>query len=353
MNSVPAFESEAERYRAVQARDRHADRSFVYAVVTTGVYCRPSCAARRPLRQNVVYFTTPTQAEAAGYRPCKRCKPRTHDAQQPDELVTRARQWLERAESSPGLDALAQALGLSKSHLHRVFKQTTGMTPHQYVAALRLAKARERLEQGASVTEAIYDAGYSSSSRFYADSPALGLAPSELRRSAAGRTICFTVATSSLGHVLSAATEHGVCWVALGDDPAELERDLRRRFAKARIARDDAAVRALSQMVVAWIERGHSSTSVPLELLGTRFQLRVWQALRALAPGQTITYGQLASQLGLPGAARAVGTACGQNPIAVVVPCHRVVRQDGELGGYRWGIERKRELLRREERGRV
>lgn len=349
MNSVRAYESDAERYRAVEASDPRADQSFVYAVITTGVYCRPSCAARRPLRQNVVYFTTAAQAEAAGYRPCKRCKPQASEAKHRDDLIEHALQLLEQADSSPALDELAQTLGLSKSHLHRVFKQATGMTPHQYVAALRLAKARERLEQGASVTEAIYDAGYSSSSRFYADSPALGLSPSDLRRFGAGRTIGFTASMSSLGCVLCAATDRGLCWVALGDDSAELERELRRRFAKANVVRDDETVQSLAQVVVAWIEQQPPSSSVPLDLLGTRFQLRVWQALRALAPGQTVTYGELASQLGVPGAARAVGTACGQNPVAVVVPCHRVIRHDGELGGYRWGLERKRELLRREQ----
>lgn len=348
MDSVQAYQSEAERYRAVKTSDPQADRSFVYAVITTGVYCRPSCAARPPLRRNVVYFTTAAQAEAAGYRPCKRCKPESPKTHPQSELVARARQLLEQGGPSSRLDALAQSLGLSASHLHRVFKQATGMTPRQYVAALRLSKARDRLEQGASVTEAIYDAGYSSSSRFYSDSPALGLAPSDVRRFGEGRTIRFTVTTSSLGYVSCAASERGLCWVALGDDSTELERELRRRFAKANVVQDDAAVRALAQMVVAWIEQQPASNSLPLDLLGTRFQLRVWQALREIAPGQTITYGELARQLGVPGASRAVGTACGQNPVAIVVPCHRVIRQNGELGGYRWGVERKRELLRRE-----
>lgn len=347
-NQTGPYPSDRARFRALSSRDARADAHFVYAVVTTGVYCRPSCGARLPRPEHVRYFEASAQAEQAGYRACKRCRPgAASQADREQQLVARARRLLEQAETRLPLAELALQLGTSKFHLHRLFKRHTGFTPRQYAAAHRLSKARRQLVRGQEVTRAIHEAGYSSPSRFYADSGALGMPASKLRARGAGQALRFAHATSKLGNVLVATTQRGVCWVALGSDRSALERELIEHFARASSVAADRRVRALARQVASWIDAGQGP-ELPLDLLGTSFQLRVWKALRDTPPGSTLSYGELAEKLGMPGAARAVGKACGDNTVAVLVPCHRVLRKDGSLGGYRWGLERKRALLERE-----
>jgi AraC family transcriptional regulator of adaptative response/methylated-DNA-[protein]-cysteine methyltransferase len=339
------------RYRAVRARDARADGRFYFAVVTTGVYCRPSCAARPARRENVRFHDTPEAAERAGFRPCKRCRPRdaTPDRREA-RLVEEARALLESSESPVKLAELAAAAGLSPSHFHRLFRRQAGMTPQEYAAAFRLRRFGEAVRGGATVTEAIYEAGYSSSGRFYEAGGALGMTPSELRRGAAGLRMSAVVRACSLGQALVAATARGVCLIAFADRPDELEEELRRRFPAAVIDPPDQHVERLAAAVVAAVDTG-GGADVPLDLLGTAFQQRVWRALRDIPRGATTTYAELASRIGAPRAVRAVGTACGANPVAPLVPCHRVLRGDGGLGGYRWGLARKKTLLARERAG--
>jgi len=343
----PSFQRDPDRYRAVARRDASADAWFVYAVTTTGIYCRPSCGARRPRPENTRYFANAGEAARAGFRPCKRCRP--EQAIKPQAArVAAARRLIEEDAAPLALDELARRLGTSKYHLHRQFKQETGMTPRQYRTALRLTRTRQGILDGASVTEAMYAAGYSSSGRFYAESGALGMTASALARQAHGETIRALLLASSLGQVLVAATARGICWVALGKDASELETELCRHFSQAHFAPPNRELRSFGQRILGWIERGDVAADLPLDLVGTRFQLRVWEELRRLAPGETTSYGDLAHKLERPGAARAVGTAAGKNPVALLVPCHRLLRNDGALGGYRWGLERKRTLLERE-----
>lgn len=343
----PSYQHDQDRYRAVRRRDSNADAWFVYAVTTTGVYCRPSCGARLPRPENTRYFVDAAAASQAGFRPCKRCRPdqaRTPQA----ERIAAARKLIEADGATVTLDELASRLGTSKYHLQRQFKQATGMTPRQYAAALRLARARRGLLDGAPVTEAMYAAGYGSSGRFYAQSGALGMRAGSLARAGSGETVRTLIRTSSLGRVLVAATTRGICWVALGKDAAALEAELRRHFSRAHFAPPNRELREYSERILGWIERGEVAADLPLDLVGTRFQLRVWEELRRLPVGATTSYGELAKQLECPGAARAVGTAAGKNPVALLVPCHRLLRNDGALGGYRWGLELKRVLLERE-----
>lgn len=342
-----SYQYDLDRYRAVSRRDRNADPCFVYAVTTTGVYCRPSCGARRPRPENTRYFVTAAEAEQAGFRACKRCRPDQAESTQA-ERVAAARQLLETHEAPMPLGELASRLGTSKYHLHRQFKRATGMTPRKYAATLRLARARRGLLEGASVTEALFAAGYGSSGRFYSESTALGMPAGSLARGGRGETIRSLVVRSSLGHVLVAATLRGICWVSLGQDAAALEAELHRHFGQARFAPPNRELRGYCRRILGWVERGEVATDLPLDLVGTRFQLRVWEELRRLPAGRTTSYGELAKQLECPGAARAVGTAAGKNPVALLVPCHRLLRNDGTVGGYRWGVERKRALLERE-----
>jgi AraC family transcriptional regulator of adaptative response/methylated-DNA-[protein]-cysteine methyltransferase len=343
--------SDEARYQAVRARDPRADGMFYYAVVTTGVYCRPTCAARPALRRNVRFHDTPDDAERAGFRPCQRCHPREPPAAQREaRLVEEARAALESSEAPVKLAALAAAAGLSPSHFHRLFRRQAGMTPREYAAASRLRRFGEAVRAGSTVTSAIYEAGYSSSGRFYEAGGALGMTASELRQGGRGLRMRTAILTCSLGHALVAATERGVCLVAFADAPRGLERELRQRFPEATIDPPDEAIERLAAAVVAAVDTGQPA-DVPLDLLGTAFQQRVWRALRDIPRGTTITYAELARRIGAPRAVRAVGTACGANPAAVVVPCHRVVRGDGGLGGYRWGLARKKTLLARERFG--
>lgn len=347
---------DAERYEAIRRRDPSADGQFFYSVVTTGVYCRPSCAARLARPENVGFHRTPDDAERAGYRPCKRCKPR--EASQEERhamLVERACRWIEASEGVPTLESLAAAMDLSPHYLHRLFKARTGMTPREYFAAHRLKRVDRGLREGANVTAAFHDAGYGSSSRFYEEaSGALGMAPSTLRKGGEGITIRAVVTRCTLGRVLVAVTESGVCATAFGDSDASLVEELHRRFPKATIERvklaNDDDLAALVREVVAMVESPEAKSNVPIDLIGTAFQQKVWRALREIPAGTTVSYSELARRIGAPKAVRAVGTACGNNPVAVVVPCHRVVREDGELGGYRWGLSRKKTLLARERR---
>jgi len=338
------------RWAAVSHRDPAADGQFVYAVRTTGVYCRPSCAARLARRENVSFHADCDAAEHAGFRACKRCKPREiSSAEQQSMLIAAACRTLETSEETPNLESLAQSAGLSRFHFHRLFKAHTGVTPKAYANAHRGSRLREKLPRSASVTDAIYDSGFNSSSRFYSTAQReLGMTPKAFRQRGEQMTIHFAVGRSSLGFVLVAATVRGICAILLGDDSEVLERDLRTRFARADYSLATPEFTATVEAVVALIETPARGHQLPLDIRGTAFQQRVWQALRTIPPGQTVSYGELAARIDAPRATRAVAQACGANPLAVAVPCHRVVRGSGDLSGYRWGVERKRNLLERE-----
>jgi len=341
---------EARWREAVKRRDHAFDGKLFFAVRTTGVYCRPSCASRPAKRENVTFFLTAAEAETAGYRACKRCRPDQPGAPDPQiEAVKRACAEIEQAEEAPKLANLASSAGLSPYHFHRVFKTITGVTPKAYAAETRARRAADKLRTAETVTEAIYDAGFNSSSRFYESAAArLGMTPRATRSGGAGAVIRFAVGEASLGAVLVAATDKGVCAIMLGDDPGALVRDLQDRFPRAELIGGDAEFERTVAEVVGLIEAPGQRLDLPLDIRGTAFQQRVWAALRAIPPGKTATYKEIARAIGRPKAVRAVGRACGANPIAVAIPCHRVVRTDGDLSGYRWGIERKRELIARE-----
>lgn len=339
------------RWARVQARDAAADGSFVYAVRTTGVYCRPSCAARPARPENVTFHATIDEARAAGFRACKRCRP--DDVGQSGgqaALIARLCREIERAEAEPTLEQLAVQAGVSRFHLHRVFKAVTGLTPKAYAAAHRARRVRGELARGdGRVTDAIYDAGYNSNGRFYAESNGvLGMTPSRFRAGGADTAIRFAIGQCSLGAILVAASDVGVCAILLGDDPEALARDLQDRFPRARLVGGDAAFEQRVAQVVGLIEAPRLGHDLPLDVRGTAFQQRVWQALRQIPPGETASYRDIAERIGAPTSMRAVAQACGANALAVAIPCHRVVRQDGALSGYRWGVERKRALLERE-----
>lgn len=339
-----------QRWAAVQARDAAADGRFVYAVRTTGVYCRPSSSARLPRRENVEFFETAVDAEAAGYRPSRRAAgDRTAAAARRALRVAQACRTIETAETPPRLDELAAQAGVSPFHFHRMFKGETGLTPKAYGNARRAARLREELSESGTVTDAIYEAGFNSNSRFYEASEAmLGMRPRDYRDGGPHARIRFAVGQCSLGAILVAQSQRGVCAILLGDDPDQLTRDLQDQFPKARLLGGDARFEQLVAQVVGFIEAPALGLNLPLDVRGTAFQERVWLALREIPPGVTVSYAQLAARIGAPTAVRAVASACGANHIAVAIPCHRVVRRDGCISGYRWGVERKRELLRRE-----
>jgi AraC family transcriptional regulator of adaptative response/methylated-DNA-[protein]-cysteine methyltransferase len=334
----------------VQRRDRAADGTFVYSVRTTGVYCRPSCAARLPRRENVIFHATSAEAERAGFRPCKRCRPNAPAlAEAHATVVARACRLIEQAEEPPTLDALAQAAGMSRFHFHRVFKAVAGVTPRAYVAGDRAKRVREELASRDTVTQAIYGSGFNSNGRFYAAAPGLlGMTPSEFRRGGSGNVIRFAVGQCSLGAILVAATDKGVCAIEFGDDPERLVRGLQDRFPKAQLLGGDQDFDRLVAKVVGFVEAPAQGLDLPLDIRGTAFQQRVWKAIRAIPAGATASYRDLAKRLGAPKAVRAVAQACAANGIAVAIPCHRVVRTDGSPSGYRWGVARKRALLTRE-----
>ncbi|MTH76999.1 bifunctional DNA-binding transcriptional regulator/O6-methylguanine-DNA methyltransferase Ada [Paracoccus aestuariivivens] len=341
------------RWLAVLARDPAADEQFVYAVRTTGVYCRPSCPSRRAKPENVAFFVSPDKAEAAGFRPCLRCHPRGQSlAQANAALIAAACRMIETAEEAPSTGDLARRIGLSHFHFHRQFKAVTGMTPRAYAVAFRAGRVRKALDDEASVTAAIHRAGYSSNSRFYETSDRIiGMTPQTYRKGGHDAEIRFALAQTALGAILVASTEKGVCAISLGDAPEPLLQELQDRFPNAKMIGADAEYEALIARVVAFVENPAIGIDLPLDIRGTAFQQRVWQALRDLPVGETVSYAELASKIGDPKAVRAVAGACAANKIAVAIPCHRVVRTDGSLSGYRWGIARKAELLRREAKG--
>jgi AraC family transcriptional regulator of adaptative response/methylated-DNA-[protein]-cysteine methyltransferase len=344
--------SEDERWQAVMRRERAADGTFYYSVRTTGVYCRPTCAARLPRRENVRFHESCAAAERAGFRPCKRCRPNEPAlAEQRAAAVAKACRLIETAEEMPNLDALARTAGMSRFHFHRVFKSITGVTPKAYAAQHRAQRVRDELGRSATVTEAIYGAGFNSNGRFYAtSSEVLGMTPTNFRSGGKGTVIRFAVGESSLGPILVAATEKGVCAILLGDDPDGLVRELQDRFPKAQLIGGDNAFEQRVAKVVGFVEAPALGLDLPLDIRGTAFQQRVWQALRDIPAGKTATYTEIAERIGTPKAVRAVASACAANAIAVAIPCHRVVRIDGALAGYAWGVERKRALLNREAR---
>ncbi|TFW23290.1 bifunctional DNA-binding transcriptional regulator/O6-methylguanine-DNA methyltransferase Ada [Duganella callida] len=345
-----AYASDEARWTAVQQRDAGADGVFWYSVRSTGVYCRPSCAARPALRKNVAFHDSRAQAEQAGFRPCLRCKPEQPPlAERQAAIVAQACRLLDEAEEAPDLDSLAAAVGVSRFHFHRMFKAVTGITPKAYANAARARRVQDGLAKQASVTAAIYAAGFNSSGRFYAQSPAvLGMKPSTFRAGGTGEKIRFAIAECSLGPILVASTEQGICAILIDDDPDFLVKELQDRFPKAELIGAERDYEQVVSRVVGMVEHPEIGLELPLDVRGTAFQQRVWQVLRAIPAGRTVTYAELAELAGVPRGARAVASACAANAIAVAIPCHRVVRNDGSISGYRWGVDRKAELLTRE-----
>jgi len=349
-----ALSSDETRWNAVLARDSAFDGAFYYSVASTGVYCRPSCPARRPSRAKVRFHETAEAAEAAGFRACKRCKPdqpsltAEHGAR-----IAQACRLIEAAEAPPTLAALADAVGLSPYHFHRLFKAMLGVTPRAYAVAHRNKRARAALGKSTTVTQAIYDAGFNANSRFYANaSEVLGMTPRSFRAGGTDQIITFAFADCSLGTVLVAASETGVCAILFGETHEGLRQDLEKQFPRACLVRGDAAFETLTAKVIGFIEKPRSNFDLPLDIRGTAFQHRVWDALRKIPVGSTASYTEIAQAIGMPKSARAVARACASNRIAVAIPCHRVVRSDGSLSGYRGGVARKRALLAKERSGR-
>lgn len=338
------------RWAAVVARDPNADGSFWYSVDTTGVYCRPACGARIARPEHVRFHRTIEDAACAGFRPCKRCKPDQPPlAERHAAKVLEACRLIEEAEQAPALATLAREAGLSPYHFHRVFKAVTGLTPKAYAVAHRSQRVRNQLQRGGRVTDAIFDAGYNSNARFYESADAvLGMTPSAYRAGGVNARIRFAIGECSLGAILVARSDRGICAILLGDDPQALAHDLQDRFPNAELIGGDAQFEQTVANVVGLVEAPAAGLDLPLDVRGTAFQQRVWQALRAIPPGTTATYGEIARRIDAPLAARAVAAACAANALAVAIPCHRVVRSDGGLSGYRWGVERKRVLLERE-----
>lgn len=339
-----------ERWAAFVARDSSYDGHFFVAVKTTGIYCRPSCPARRPKRENIRFFDVAAEAERAGFRPCKRCKPDQPPlSEQYAGKVAEACRLIETAEAEPSLDALAQAVGLSPYHFHRIFKATLGVTPKAYATAHRNKRVREELPRSATVTEAIYGAGFNSNGRFYATSfEVLGMSPSAFRSGGPDAEIRFAIGKSSLGLVLVAASDKGVCAIFFGDSAEELARDLKKQFPRGKLVGNDPAFEQLVAKVIGFVEDPRIGFDLPLDIRGTAFQHRVWDALLRIPVGSTASYAEIAKAIGEPKAVRAVARACGSNRIAVAIPCHRVIGSDGSLTGYTGGIERKRALLAKE-----
>jgi AraC family transcriptional regulator of adaptative response/methylated-DNA-[protein]-cysteine methyltransferase len=350
MNSVietSRFSTAQARWDAIAQRDSSADGVFYYSVATTGVYCRPSCGARLPRQENVQFHATREDAERAGFRPCKRCRPGSEPlAARHLQSLARACRLIQQSDEIPDLDALAAAAGMSRFHFHRIFKAEMGLTPKAYAIAHRNARIREELPRRETVTEAIYEAGFNSNGRFYAtSSKVLGMKPAEFRAGGTNAQVRFAVGECSLGSILVAASENGICAILLGGDPDALVRDLQDRFPKADLAAGGAEFESWIAQVVGFVESPRLGLKLPLDIQGTAFQQRVWSALAAIPLGSTATYSEIARKIGAPQSARAVAQACSANRLALAIPCHRVVRNDGALSGYRWGVERKRALL--------
>ena len=339
-DGMPAID-ENSAWSAFEARDRSWDGRVIGAVRTTQIYCKPSCPARRPKRENVEFFDSPEQARAAGYRPCLRCKP--DEVGRDREAVAKAVRMIEASEETLPLSDVAAAVGYAPHHFQRLFTRDVGMSPAAYSRALRLKRAAASLSEGKTVTETIYDSGYSAPSRFYDDAKKLGMTPSAWRDGGKGVTIRFAIADTALGRLLVAATDKGICSLNFDDDEARL----RRRFPNATILNDDGVIAPLVEKALSQIDKP-SLHDLPIDVRGTAFQERVWAELRKIPPGETRSYADIAAAIGDPKATRAVGTANGSNPVAVLVPCHRVIRSDGSLGGYAGGLSRKRKLLEAE-----
>ncbi len=340
-----------QRWRAVLARDPRADGLFVYAVRSTGVFCRPVCASRRPGRRQVTFYAFAEAAARAGYRPCRRCRPEAAASIDPGlEKVRRSVRIIdEESEGIPTLAALSARVGGSPHHLQRTFKRVMGISPRQYGEARRLERLKSNLKAGEPVASALYGAGYGSSSRLYEKAPGqLGMTPASYAKGGRGARIAFAVVGSPLGRLLGAATDVGVCAVSLGDSDSTLEEKLRADYPAAEVRRDDGALARHAAAILEHLEGGKRRLDLPLDVRATAFQWQVWERLRAIPPGHTQTYGEIAADLGRPKAARAVGRACATNPLSLVVPCHRAVGSGGALTGYRWGVERKKALLARE-----
>jgi AraC family transcriptional regulator, regulatory protein of adaptative response / methylated-DNA-[protein]-cysteine methyltransferase len=346
-----SFAGQGWRWQAIAMRNHKLDGTFYYAVKTTGVYCRPSCPSRRGKPGNVSFFVTCEDAEGAGFRPCKRCNPRELALPaQYAAMVAKICHNIEMKQEPPSLGDMARKANLSPSHFHRIFKAVTGLTPRAYAVAQRAARVKSALaEPGTTVTKAIYRAGFNSSGRFYeASNELLGMTPTDYRNGGKSIEIRFTVRECSLGSILVACSGKGVCAILLGDDPDALVSDLRCRFSKAQIVGGDSRFETLVAKVLAFVEAPAAGLELPLDVRGTVFQQRVWQALRQIPAGKTANYSEIAERIGAPKAVRAVAKACAANKIAVAVPCHRVICKNGKLSGYHWGIERKRVLLERE-----
>lgn len=338
------------RWQALVRKDERADGLFWYSVKTTGVYCRPSCPARLPKRENVAFHDSTQNAEKAGFRACKRCGPKGSGlAGQHAEAVTTACRMIKEADEFPSLNELAVAVKMSPGYFHRLFKTATGLTPKDYANAHRTDRVKRALPKLETVTQAIYDAGFNSNGRFYAgSSKMLGMKPKEYREGGAGNTIRFAIAECSLGSILIASSEKGVCAILMGDDPEALARDLQDQFPKANLIGGDDRYEKLVAKVVGFIEAPRIGLDLPLDIRGTAFQQRVWKELQRIPAGKTVCYSEVANRIGSPNSARAVAQACGANALAVAIPCHRVVRNNGDISGYRWGVDRKRALLARE-----
>jgi AraC family transcriptional regulator of adaptative response/methylated-DNA-[protein]-cysteine methyltransferase len=339
-----------ECWAALERRDAAAADKFFYGVRTTGVYCRPGCTSRLPLRKNTLFFETAAAAEAAGLRPCKRCRPSDGSpASRHVAAIERACTLLQNSDEIPSLGELADAAGISRFHFHRVFKQITGATPRDYARTHRLGRFGAKLDAGAPVSDAIYASGFGSSSRAYEAAPAgLGMTPGARRRGGNGETIRYVTVATPLGWALVAATRRGICMTALGDDRGGLVNALKQRFPAAAVIADDAELRGWADQIVGFITAPDHNLDLPLDIQGTAFQARVWRALQKIPLGKTATYSEIAAAIGQPKAVRAVAQACATNKLALLVPCHRVIRSDGDLGGYHWGLERKRALLKGE-----
>jgi len=344
-------DSQDELWQAVMAKDSRFDGAFVFAVSSTKIYCRPSCPSRRPSRERVSYFRLPEAAEQAGFRACRRCHPKRTTSTDPQiEMVRRACRYIEtQDETSVTLADLGEHIGISAFHLQRVFKRVMGITPRQYADACRIGRFKTRVRESGSVTGAMYDAGFSSSSRLYARAPAeLGMTPATYGRGGRGAIINYTITPCSLGLLLVAATERGVCAVKLGDSDAALEADLTREYPSAKIHRADSMLSQPVDKLLNYLSGKQPDLQLPLDIQATAFQWQVWENLRAIPYGETRSYAEVAKAMGRPTAVRAVARACATNPVALVIPCHRVIREDRSLGGYRWGLERKDALLEQE-----
>lgn len=339
-------------WQAVLERDSQANGTFVYGVHSTGIYCKPSCPSRRPRREHVVFFTEPAAAEQAGFRACRRCQPQVGAKDAQVELVQRACRYIEQhLDEALRLEQLGAELGLSQTYAQRLFKRVMGISPRQYAEAQRLERIKSQLKEGISVTRTLYEVGYSSSSRLYERTPGqLGMTPTAYKRGGAGLLIEYTIVDSPLGRLLVAGTEHGICRIGLDDSDEVLEHTLRREYPAAEIQRDGERLRPWLEAVIRHLTGEQPHLDLPVDIRATAFQWRVWEELRAIPYGQTRSYSEIASAIGQPRARRAVAQACKQNPVPLVIPCHRVVRNDGDTGGYRWGAERKKRLLEQEAR---